>query len=167
MALPHCSILGCTIRLRPLHTIHRHRSHRTALTQHITRPSRQPTSHHTSRSGSRSMSAAARLPSRCWLSLSSSRVKSARTRRSSTFAGHGSCRPFRIASCEFRHTMTYHKGTMSDRDAGSIYAGSERRKHPPFALCVTQAAMIHGAPPMSITAGLLLVIHVRPRLLPI
>jgi len=42
----------------------------------------------------------------------------------------------------------------------TIYDGSSVRGTPPFALCLTQAAMIHGAPPMAVIAALALVFQV-------
>ncbi|EKM61325.1 uncharacterized protein PHACADRAFT_24536 [Phanerochaete carnosa HHB-10118-sp] len=42
-----------------------------------------------------------------------------------------------------------------------MYAGHHGNEYPPFKLCLVQAAMIHGAPPMVATAGLGVVLQYR------
>ncbi|KAL1951512.1 hypothetical protein VTO73DRAFT_661 [Trametes versicolor] len=41
-----------------------------------------------------------------------------------------------------------------------LYGGSELQEHPPYALCLTQAAMNYAAPPMAVVAGLAVVLQI-------
>ncbi|KAI0673318.1 hypothetical protein C8Q78DRAFT_616070 [Trametes maxima] len=41
-----------------------------------------------------------------------------------------------------------------------LYGGRDLQEHPPYALCLTQAAMNYGAPPMAVVAGLAVVLQI-------